>query len=229
MWKILLHPVNIRDFQFAKNGPKQDLISKATFQLDLTSIIQIFDKMLRMKKTYFLGLFALSVVIFSCAPKEHKVDCNQNSGNYICFDNEGRDGIYARWNFDTVQTYNAFNIQGSYAAVPGTQGDWTTINITMVTSAGNLVMETGLYNYVDWLSNEGQKEFTFYVRHFSGDAKDPDIKTFKRKVPGLTVLNITGMNGSGELTGMFTSELRNVNDPNDSSAVKFYFTDIPIQ
>jgi len=182
-----------------------------------------------MKKPVLFALFVLSIVIVGCEPKEHVVNCSDNTGTFICYDNEGRDGLYARWNFDTVQTFNAFNIQGSYPAVPGTQGPWTTINISLVTSTGNFAMETGAYAYKEWLSNEGERQFTFYVRRFSGDAKDPETKTYKKKIPGATLLNITGVDGSGKLSGLFTSELRNIADANDSSLVKFYFTDIELQ
>src|ERR1700754_3734527 len=116
--------------------------------------------MLKMKKTYLLGLFALSLIIFSCAPKEHLVDCNSNTGTYVCFNGEGRDATYARWNFDTVETFNTFNIQGSYPPIPGTNGAWMTVHITMVTSTGSMAMETGLYTYKEWLENEGERQFT---------------------------------------------------------------------
>jgi hypothetical protein len=181
------------------------------------------------KKPFLLLIFAAGLILAGCAPKEHMVDCNSTSGSYICFNNEGRDGLYTRWNFDTVETYNAFNIQGSYPAVPGTQPSWTTINISLVTSSGNFVMETGAYDYKEWLSNEGERQFTFYVRHFTGDAADPDTKTYRKKNPGTTILNITNIDGTGKLSGVFASDVRNVSDPNDSAQVKYYFTDVPIQ
>src|ERR1700741_4943120 len=91
----------------------------------------------------YLTIAILGLMIASCAPKEHLVDCNSTSGSYVCFNGEGRDATYARWNFDTVLTFNAFDIQGSYPAVPGTTGPWTTVNITMVNSTGSMAMETG--------------------------------------------------------------------------------------
>lgn len=181
------------------------------------------------KRPLFFTAVTLGLVLFACGPKEHLVDCNADTGSFICFNGEGRDGIYARWNFDTVETYNTFNIQGSYTPTPGTKGPWTTINISMVNSMGNMAMENGPYVYQDWLANEGEKQFTFYVRAYLGDALDPEIKNYRKKNPGSAILNITGMDGSGNLSGVFNAELRNIDDFNDSAQVKFYFTDIPVQ
>src|SRR5688572_801623 len=100
-----------------------------------------------MNRISFLAIAILGLVITSCEPKEHLVDCISTTGSYICFDGEGRDATYARWNFDTVETYNTFNIQGSYPAIPGTTGPWTTVNLTLVTSTGSMAMETGTYTY----------------------------------------------------------------------------------
>ena len=182
-----------------------------------------------MKSPYLFILSFIGLFLFSCAPKEHLVDCNSNSGSYVCFNNEGRDATYARWNFDTVETYNAFNIQGSYPAVPGTHGPWTTVNISLVTSTGSMAMETGLYNYHDYLTNVGEKRFTFWVKRYDGDAKNPDVKNFVHSGGGAAILNITNVDGSGKLSGVFEANAWNIDDTTETAIVKYQFENIPIQ
>lgn len=182
-----------------------------------------------MKKSHIFILFLIGLSIASCAPKEHLVDCTSTQGSYICFDGEGRDATYARWNFDTVETYNAFNIQGSYPAVPGTTGPWTTVNITLVTSTGNFAMETGLYNYYNFLTNSGDRRYTFWLKRYEGDPKDPIVKNFEFDPGGSTALTITNVDGSGKLSGLFGADVRNVADPQETAFVRFFFTDIELQ
>ncbi len=183
-----------------------------------------------MKKPYIIfALVVVGLVIASCGPKEKMVDCTDTSGTYICFNNEGREATYARWNFDTVETFNAFNIQGSYPAVPGTTGPWTTINIALVTSTGNYSMETGTYTYDKFITDSGVRMFTFWLKRYEGDAKDPEVKNFERDPTLPALLNITNVGGTGTLSGIFSAGVRNMADTNETGTVKYLFTDIELQ
>lgn len=182
-----------------------------------------------MKKYSLLFVLGFMLVLSSCV-KEKMVDCNDTTGTFICFDYEGREATYARWNFDTVSTFNAFNIQGGYPAVPGTTGPWTIVNITFVNSAGNMMLETGTYTYNKFLNNTGSREFTFWVKRYSGEAQTPDLTNFEMDpYNGTAVLNITSVDGTGKLTGLFEANVRNVNDTTQEGIVKFRFTDIELQ
>lgn len=188
----------------------------------------IFDIMFKIKKSY-LCIGAIIVLLASCIPKEHLADCNSTTGSYICFNADGRDATYARWNLDTVETFNAFNIQGSYPAIPGTTGIWTTINITMVNSTGTMGMELGSYTYYPYLTNSGLRKFNFWVKRYDGDAKDPEIKNFVFNPYGVATLNITNMDMTGKLTGLFEANVWNLADTTEIAVVKYRFTDIPVQ
>jgi hypothetical protein len=179
-----------------------------------------------------ISLFAIAIlglVIASCAPKEHLVDCNSTTGSYICFNGEGRDATYARWNFDTVQTFNAFDIQGSYPAIPGTTGPWTTVNLTLVNSTGSMAMETGLYDYYDFLTNSGQRKFTFWMKRYEDDAQDPTVKNFVINPYGVASLQITNIDGSGKLSGQFDANVWNIADTTETAFVKYRFENIDLQ
>ncbi len=182
-----------------------------------------------MKRYKILVLAGLAIALSSCV-KEKLVDCSDNTGTYVCFDGEGREATYARWNFDTVQTFNAFNIQGSYPAVPGTTGPWTTINLTLVNTAGNMAMEMGTYSYFDFILNAGERKFTFWVKRYEGEAQTPTLKNFVHDPYGAgSNLVITSMDGTGKLTGYFEASVRNVNDTTERAFVKYLFTEIPLQ
>lgn len=181
-----------------------------------------------MKRIYLL-LAMITTILAACAPKEKLVDCNNPSGSYVCFNGEGREATYARWNFDTVLTFNAFNIQGSYPAVPGTTGPWTTINLTLVTSTGSMAMETGLYNYKSFLTNAGSRDFTFTMKRYEDDAQDPTVKNFEINPYGVAALNITNVDGSGKLSGVFTANVWNMNDTAETGIVKYQFENIELQ
>jgi len=182
-----------------------------------------------MKKAYLFLLVAIGAGLTACLPKEHLVSCTSMEGTYVCFNGEGRDAVYARWNFDSVETFNAFNLQGSYPPVPGTTGPWTTVNVTFVSSTGNYALETGLYTYEPWLENEGERQFTFLVRRFEGDAKNPTIKNFIYKPGGNAGLSITNIDGSGKISGLFSAQVVNEDDANETSEVRFFFTDVEPQ
>ncbi len=181
-----------------------------------------------MKRSY-LVIAGIIVLLAACAPKEKLVDCNSTTGSYVCFNGEGREATYARWNFDSVLTFNAFNIQGSYPAVPGTTGPWTTINLTLVNTTGSMAMETGLYNYEDILENTGSREFNFLIKRYEEDAKDPIIKNFVKNPHEPAYLDISNVDGSGKLSGVFTAGVWNVADTTDDGIVKFRFDGIPLQ
>lgn len=181
-----------------------------------------------------LPLLFLSIVCLwmaSCIPPPHQhlADCGSGTGTYVCFDGSGASPTYARWNFDTVQTYNAFDIQGSYLPIPGTVGPWTTVNITMVNSTGSMAMETGTYTYKDFLVNDGQKQFTFWVKRYEGDHQDPDVKNFVANPYGICLLTIDNVDGSGNLSGLFEGTVWNMADTTETGVVKYRFTDIPLQ
>jgi hypothetical protein len=180
-----------------------------------------------MKK--YITIAMLGLMIASCAPKEHLVDCNSTTGSFVCFNNEGRDATYARWNFDTVETFNAFDIQGSYPAVPGTTGPWTTVNLTLVNSTGSMAMETGTYVYHDFLTNSGERRFTFWLKRYEDDAKNPTVKNFVLNPHGVAILNITNIDGTGKLSGQFDANVWNMSDTNETALVKYRFQDIPLQ
>ena len=184
--------------------------------------------MFKIKKSY-LVVGAMVILIASCRPKEHIADCNSTTGSYICFNTDGRDATYARWNLDTVETFNVFNIQGSFPAIPGTVGIWTTVNLTLVNSTGTMGMELGSYDYYDYLTNSGQRKFNFWVKRYDGDAKDPDIKNFVFNPHGVASVNITIMDMTGKLTGLFLANVWNMADTTETGVVKFLFTDIPVQ
>lgn len=173
----------------------------------------------------------MMVLMLSSCIKEKTVNCYETTGTFICFDGEGREATYARWNFDTVSTFNAFNIQGGYPAVPGTTGPWTIVNLTFVNSAGNMLMELGNYNYNAFLNNTGSREFTFWLKRYSGEAQTPIVKNFEMNPynGGTANLSITNVDGSGNLTGLFEANVRNVNDTTETGVVKFLFTDIEPQ
>lgn len=177
----------------------------------------------------YLYVALLGLLIASCAPKEHLVDCNSTTGSYVCFNNEGRDATYGRWNFDTVLTFNAFDIQGSYPAIPGTTGPWTTVNITLVTSTGSMAMETGMYDYYDFLTNSGQRKFNFWVKRYEDDPKDPTVKNFVKDPSGVALLNITNVDMSGKLSGVFEANVRNMADTTETGIVKYRFENIDLQ
>lgn len=182
-----------------------------------------------MKKSAYLVIAILGLVIASCAPKEELVDCSSTTGSYICFNGEGRTATYARWNFDTVQTFNAFDIQGSYPAVPGTTGPWTTVNLTLVNSTGSMAMETGIYIYYDFLTNAGDRRFTFWMKRYEDDAQDPTVKNFVINPYGTAILNITNIDGSGKLSGQFDANVWNMADTQETAVVKYRFENIELQ
>src|SRR5687767_182523 len=124
-----------------------------------------------MKRSFLIPVSVVCMIIMlaGCVPDNKLVDCNSNSGTYICYNSEGREANYARWNFDTVDTYNVFNVQGSYLPIPGTTGPWITINISFINSMGNMAVETGSYDYYDFLTNSGDRRFTFIVKRYLGD------------------------------------------------------------
>lgn len=179
--------------------------------------------------TFKLFFSAIICLLFVSCLKEHQVNCNKPDGTYICFNNEGRDAIYAKWNFDTVQTFNTINIQGSYPAVPGTTGPWTTLNLSLVTTTGNYSMEIGSYTYYDFLTNVGIRKFTFWVKRYEGDAKDPIVKNFEKDPAGTAVLNITGMDSNFKLSGIFEANIVNVNDSTETGLVKYLFNGVELQ
>jgi hypothetical protein len=183
--------------------------------------------MMKMKK--FSIILGILLLLASCAPKEKVVDCDSTTGSYVCFDNEGREATYARWNFDSVETFNVFNIQGSYPPVPGTTGPWTTVNITLVNSTGSMGMETGTYTYYDFLTNSGERRFTFWVKRYVGDDQDPFVKNFVANPYGFALLNITNVDGSGKLSGVFEANVWNLADTTETGVVKYRFENIDLQ
>ncbi len=185
--------------------------------------------MIRSKSISLVITGLICLLLASCEPVEHVADCNATTGSFVCFNNMGRDATYARWNFDTVQTFNAFDIQGSYPAVPGTTGPWTTVNVTLVNSMGNMAMETGNYTYKDFLVNDGTRSFTFWVKRYEGEAKDPVVKNFVFNPHGAAILDITNIDGTGKLSGLFEATTWNMSDTTELGLVKFRFTDIPLQ
>lgn len=185
---------------------------------------------MQIKKSSIFFTAIICMLIVSCIPpKEHMADCNSTDGTYICFNNEGRDATYARWNLDTVETFNVFDIQGSYPAVPGTTGPWTTVNITLVNSLGNMGMETGLYSYYEFLTNSGERRFTFWLKRYEGDAKDPLVKNFVKDPHGTAFLSITNVDMTGKLTGLFEADVWNMADTTETAEVKYLFNGIPLQ
>jgi len=180
-------------------------------------------------KRIFLVIAVITSLLVACVPKEKSVNCADPSGSYVCFNGEGRVATYARWNFDTVLTFNAFNIQGSYPAVPGTTGPWTTINITLVTSTGSMALETGLYNYRSFLVNEGTRNFTFSLKRYEDDPKDPTVKNFEADPDGVASLSITNVDMSGKLTGLFLADVRNITNHDEKGVVKYQFENIELQ
>jgi hypothetical protein len=186
--------------------------------------------MLVMKRYKIIVVLAGITLLLSSCIKEKLVDCSSPEGSYVCFGGEGREATYARWNFDTVQTFNAFNIQGSYPAVPGTTGPWTTVNLTLVNTNGDMIMETGNYQYFDFILNAGSRKFTFWVKRYEGEAQTPTVKNFEFDPYGNDILLVINtIDGTGKLSGLFEADVRNVLDTTETAFVKFRFTEIPLQ